>query len=305
VVLRGVNEMVTYINTDNDVSAAFGEIARTNANAVRLYWRLSDSASRLGQVLSLAEAETHPLLAIIYVFKDDDPAQEPGTTPTSLDDATKYWTSDDVKAVIKQHQSWLIVALRDKNTDTAADVATWAQRYDAAVKSMRDAGIAVPLAIDAPLAGSDVESLLSLGRARIKADPLHNLLLNVNAGFLSDSSATLARQLSTAYKANLPLLIGEVSGRVHTAKYECDGDYTYSTVLAAAQQTETGWLAWSWGWANNQYCSQLNMTADKTYEGLTAWGLDAAVKNENSIANTSTLPTYVPGSSCAAGNHDQ
>jgi mannan endo-1,4-beta-mannosidase len=170
---------------------------------------------------------------------------------------------------------------------------------------MRTASINVPLAIDAPQAGSDVETLLSSsGQARIAADPAHNLLLNVNAGGSSDSGETLAAQLNSAHAAVLPLLIGEVSGFSHTADYSCAGPYNYSTVLAAAEKTQAGWLAWSWGLAKNQYCSALNMTTDGTFSGLTDWGLDAAVTNENSISKTSRTAQYTPGSTCEPTDRD-
>jgi mannan endo-1,4-beta-mannosidase len=170
---------------------------------------------------------------------------------------------------------------------------------------MRTAAINVPLAIDAPLAGSDVETLLSSSApARLAADPLHNLLLNVNAGGSSDTGETLATQLNRARAAILPLLIGEVSGYSHTADYSCEGPYDYATVLAAAETTQTGWLAWSWGLAKNQYCPSLDMTTDGTFNGLVGWGLDAAVTNENSISKTSRATQYVPGSSCEPTDRD-
>ena len=302
VVLRGANEMVTYIGAQA-AEAAFSEIAKTNANSIRLYWHTSDSADDLDRVLSDAEAQR--LVPIVYAFNGGESEQDQVVIPTSVSQAVDYWTSEAVKRVLDKHQSWLIIALREKSTDASQTAGTWASRYDAAIARMRTASINVPLAIDAPLAGSDVETLLSSsGQARIAADPSHNLLLNVNAGGSSDSGETLAAQLNRARAAVLPLLIGEVSGFSHTADYSCAGQYNYSTVLAAAEKTQTGWLAWSWGFAKNQYCPALDMTTDGTFSGLTDWGLDAAVTNENGINKTSRATQYVPGSSCESVDRD-
>lgn len=303
VVLRGVNEMVTYIGAQA-AEAAFSEIARTNANSVRIYWHTSDSADDLDRVLS--EAEAQRLIVIVYAFNGGESEQDHVVIPTSLSQVADYWTGDAVKRVVTKHQNWLVIALREKSTDASQDATTWASRYDAAVARIRSAAINVPLAIDAPLAGSDVETLLSAsGLARIAADPLHNLLLNVNAGGSSDTGDKLAAQLNKAHAAVLPLLIGEVSGFSHTADYSCAGPYNYSTVLATAERTQTGWLAWSWGLAKNQYCSSLDMTTDGTFSGLTDWGLDAAVTNENSINKTSRAAQYTPGSSCEPIDRDR
>jgi len=302
VVLRGVNEMVTYIGAQA-AAAAFSEIAKTNANSIRIYWHTSDTADDLDRVLSDAEAQR--LVPIVYAFNGGEFEQDQVVIPTSVSQAVDYWTSEAVNRVLDKHQSWLIIALREKSNDGSSAAGTWASRYDAAIARMRTASINVPLAIDAPLAGADVETLLSSsGQARIAADPSHNLLLNVNAGGSSDSGETLAAQLNRAHAAVLPLLIGEVSGFSHTADYSCAGQYSYSTVLAAAERTQTGWLAWSWGLAKNQYCTSLDMTADGTFSGLTDWGLDAAVTNDNSISKTSRAAQYTPGSSCEPIDRD-
>jgi len=107
-----------------------------------------------------------------------------------------------------------------------------------------------------------------------------------------DTGQQLATQVNRARAAILPLLIGEVSGYSHTPDYGCAGQYDYATVLAAAEESQTGWLAWSWGLAKNEYCSWLDMTTDGTFDGLLAWGLDAAVTNENSISKTSRAVQY-------------
>ena len=294
VVLRGVNEMVTYMPS-KDGLPAFKEIAKTKANSVRIYWHTSDSSRDLDNVLSAAESQD--LIAVVYVFNPEPPGSKQ-PVPTSVAQAVDYWTSTDITNVIKQHEHWLIIALRERSDSNGGSNDNWASDYDAAVARMRSASIDVPLAIDAPNAGSDVDTLLRLGKDRIAADPLQKLLLNVNSGVLGDSADTLASQLAAANSANLPMLVGEISWMTHKSDNSCGDPYTYWKVLAAAQETQTGWLAWSWGARHNVYCPDLDMTNGGSFDNFTDWGRGAAVTDTNSIQNTSQAPSYVPGGAC-------
>jgi len=290
VLLRGVNEMVTYIPGKSGADA-FREIAKTKANSVRIYWRTSDSDQELDTVLRDAEAQQ--LLPIVYVFNRES---EPGrSAPTPLDDAVNYWTRPEIVRVVQAHKTWLIIALREKGESDPSE-SNWLRRYGDAIVKVRSHGIEVPLAIDAPLTGSDTQTLLDVGHDLIATD--RNLLLNVNLGLSSDSADTFAAQLGAAHDLGLPLLVGELSGWSQTPEYDCKEPFAYSTVLAAAQAKQTGWLAWSWGFARNQICGRLDMAQSGLYDNLQDWGLAVASLDENSIERTSVKPHYVPGGSC-------
>ena len=290
VVLRGVNEMVTYIPHKNGLPA-FTEIAKTHANSVRIYWHTTDSAADLDRVLS--DAESQRLIAVIYVF-NNEPLGSTVVTPTSVADAVGYWTSSDVAPIIKKHEHWLIIALREKG-DSPHGSNDWVSNYAKAAARMRSASINVPLAIDAPNEGSDVATLLSMAPQLVAGDS--NLLFNVNSGVLNDSADALATQLNVANSADLPLLIGEVSWKTHHPDYACGDPYAYSTVLAAADVTQTGWMAWSWGAAQN-ICTDLDMTTDGIYDHFTDWGLGVVKSDPNSLEEKSVASHYTPGGSC-------
>lgn len=296
VLLRGVNEMVTYLPSKSG-AAAFKEIAKTNANSVRIYWRTSDSGAELDTVLR--DAEANRLIPVVYVF-NGAPDQE-RFVETSLMDAVTYWTRSDVAPVIEAHKSWLLIALREKSSDSSASVGGWASRYRESIARMRSAGILLPLAIDAPLEGSNIQTLLDSGRDLIATDTTGNLMLNVNLGLANDSADspdTLAAQLGSAAALELPMLIGEISGYSHRSDYSCGDPYAFATVLDAAQKSQTGWLAWSWGAAPNKPCSDLDMAPGGVYDSLGGWGREVARSDPNSIEHTSLKPQYAPGVSC-------
>ncbi len=311
VVLRGINEMITFIPAPgNTGSSVFPQIAQTQANSVRLYWQMTDTADEID--VALTNAEQWKLIPIIYVFSHDpnNPNNPHVTTTVSM--AADYWTSTTTSptmvSVMQKHEHWLIIALREKNLTTAESPSDWATNYQTAVARIRNAGINVPLAIDAPTEGSDIDTLQSMGLAMIAADPNHNLLLNVNAWSSYFTADAIRSDLTAAQQAALPLIVGEFSG------YEQPGcsntPFDYSTLLAVAQETGTGFLAWSWGGATNFDCpvGYLDMTPDGTYAGLISkagWGYNVAVADPNSIQiqnNKAGPSAYSPGSVCPSTN---
>ena len=111
VILRGVNEMVTFVPDGKDGNPYFDDIVTTGANSVRIYWRTTDTADELDRLLS--NAETHKLIPIIYVFNYPGP-----TTPsssTSVSQAAKFWTQQDIIPIVLKHQQWLIITLRERD----------------------------------------------------------------------------------------------------------------------------------------------------------------------------------------------
>jgi mannan endo-1,4-beta-mannosidase len=297
VILRGINEMITF-SDGKDGIPEYSEIAKTHANSVRIYWRTSDTANELD--VALTNSEQQKLIPIVYVF--NYLITNPNIV-TTVSMAADYWTRSDVLSVVNKHQHWLIIALRERNvpySGTPADTAAWAANYDSAVKRLRLAGINVPLAIDAPNSGSDIDTLRMLGLARIAADSIHNLLLSVNAWW--STMPDIRNEFTLAQQAALPLMVGEVSGY---AQPGCPNtQFDYSTLMAAAQDTGTGWLAWSWGGVKNFDCPGgfLDMTTDGTYAGLVGWGYNVAVGDTNSIQNTAAPSVYTPGSVCPVAN---
>ena len=293
VILRGVNEMVSFDPDAKDGSPEFSEIAKTGANSVRIYWQPTESDVDLDRLLT--NAEQTKLIPIVYVFNYTN---GPETTASK---AAAFWTQPNITAVVQNHRQWLIIALCEKALQTTESLNDWASSYDDAVAQLRRASITVPLAIDAPQYGLDTSDLATMGNDRIVADPKHNLLLNVNAWWSNVASVTvdtIRSNIKTVTNASLPLLIGEFAGYAQQKPACYDVTFDYATLLEVAQETHTGWTAWSWGRFPNIDCGHLNMTTDGTFPGLTDWGLDVATTNVNSIRNTSVAAKFTPGRGC-------
>ena len=296
VVLRGVNEMVTFVPDGKDGNPYFDDIANTGANSIRIYWRTTDTKDELDQLLS--NAETHKLIPIIYVFNYPSPSTP--SSSTTVMQAADFWTRSDIVPIVLKHQQWLIIALRERDLLTTETTDQWASNFDAAVQQIRQASINVPLAIDAPAIGTtygaDIDTLTATGATRISDDPQHNLLLSTNAWWQNYTSDTITSKITAA--ASLPLLIGEFSVNAQPPYSPCGNLFDYAALLQVAQDTGTGWEAWSWGAVTNQNCASLDMTNGGSSSSYSAWGQDVAISNVKSIHNTSVPARFTPGKGC-------
>ncbi|WP_437779302.1 cellulase family glycosylhydrolase [Sorangium sp. So ce1097] len=287
VVLRGVNEMVVWLSSGPDGLPEFEEIAKTGANAVRIVWLTTESAAGLGTAITNALA--HKLIPIVELH---DATGKWELLPSLVD----YWTRPDVVAVIKEHEQNLLVNIGNEVGDQV-DNAAWEAGYKQAITRMREAGITVPLVIDASKWGQNIDQLQAVGPALVAHDP--NIMLSVHMWWTDGSAAAITRELDESVALNLPLMVGEFAQH---AVYQCSQHpFDYKALLKKSAELEVGWLAWSWGAVKNGDCQDdgpFDMTTDGTFAGLTGWGLEVAVTDANSIQKTSVRPRSIETGSC-------
>jgi mannan endo-1,4-beta-mannosidase len=114
-------------------------------------------------------------------------------------------------------------------------------------------------------------------------DPMHNLIFSWHVWDANISTQRIKNTLDAAIAINLPFIVGEFSSN--------EGDWgpiPWRYIIEYCHQTDSGWLAWSWGPGNSD--PRLDMSVDGTYEGLRGWGLEAAVTSPNSIQKTAKRP---------------
>ncbi|AUX38958.1 mannan endo-1,4-beta-mannosidase [Sorangium cellulosum] len=287
VLLRGINEMVVWLPSGTDGLPEFAEIAKTGANAVRIVWLTDEPAADLDVAITNALAQK-----LIPIVELHDATGKWELLPTLVD----YWTSADVVAVIKKHEQNLLVNIGNEVGDQV-DNAAWEAGYKQAITRMREAGITVPLVIDASKWGQNIDQLQAVGPALVAHDP--NILLSVHMWWTDGSAAAITRELEESVALNLPLMVGEFAQH---AVYECgQHPFEYKALLAKSVELEVGWLAWSWGAVKNGDCQDdgpFDMTTDGTFAGLTGWGREVAVTDPNSIQNTSVRPHSIETGAC-------
>jgi len=286
IVLRGVNHPTLYVDRPGD---ALPEIARTGANAVRLFWKANDGIA-IGEAEPAIERSAEQGMLPILAMHDS-------TCAWNLESIVRYWTSPEAVALIKRHESHLIINLAAQAS--APSAAAFRAGYTSAITRLRNAGIHVPVIIDASNCARDYAGLIAEGPALIAADPDHNLVFSAHFFYaLSPAQATAALEAMAA--SGLPFIVGAFA---HKSVPGCATDIAYAQILADAQRLGIGWLAWSWGdndpvkhW--NTDCPEHDMTSTFAYDTMVDWARAVAITDSNSIVNTSLRPNALSLGAC-------
>jgi len=287
VVLMGPNRMVYWM--DRTGLSSFTEIAKTGANAVRITWTTQGKASELDRVLS--HAQRHQLIPIVTLH-------DATGDWSKLPELVTYWTREDIAAVTKKHQRYTLVNIGNEVGDKVSEE-TFLAGYAEAVARLRAAGYRMPLMIDAPDWGKDIDMLRSQGPKLIARDPLHNLLFSVHMWWpqmWGYDEERVKREIGYTVAQGLPLVIGEFGNRWDDSE---GGAIVWRTIVNTALKYQVSFLPWSWG-PGNQPQQHLDMTTDSTFEGLTGWGLEIMREGPFAIARHAKRPQSMLTGACAA-----
>ncbi|MFT3926648.1 MAG: cellulase family glycosylhydrolase [Myxococcales bacterium] len=285
IVLRGVNHPTLYIDR---AGAALPEIAKTKANAVRLFWYANNGVSITEAEGAIKKAIENGMVPILEMHD--------ATGPSSwgqLSSIVSYWTSSEAVALIKKYQHRMIVNIANEaGPEGGQNYDDFESKYKDAITKIRNAGIKVPLMIDGSGWGRDSEVLLQKGPSLVSHDPQHNILLSWHS-YDSISRQQIAAVYDRAVKADLPLLVGEFANK--SPNGGCGPVIDYLGIIGEAQTRDIGWLAWSWGDNNpgsvwNTDCNEFDMTSTFSFDTLQSWGKEVAVTDANSLTNKSVRP---------------
>jgi len=291
VLLRGINHMVIW--TDRE-GVTFPEIARTGANTLRVVWTVKDHPGEDALDAALTKALAARLIPIIELH---DATGKLDVVPQLVD----FWTRPEIVSVLKKHEASLILNIANEAGGNGTRTDAFVEVYRPAIQRLRAAGLAMPIMIDAPGWGQDINVLQDAAPALLAADPQKNLLFSVHMWWVQGAGSAdpgskrrIVTELEESVAMDLPLVIGEFAH----AGVGCSKFIDYATIISEAQRHEVGWLAWSWGPGNND-CAEMDMTTDGRFETLRDWGLQVAVEHPASIKNTSRIPESVYRGECA------
>jgi mannan endo-1,4-beta-mannosidase len=286
VVLRGINHPTLYVDRKGE---ALPEIAKTGANAVRLFWYAKMNVKITEAETAISTSIKNGMVPILEVHDS--------TCKWDLDPIAAFWTSADAVGLIKKYQSQLIINVANETSPPSAS--EFKSKYSDVIGKMRAAGIHVPLMIDGGNCGRDYNVLLSQGEALVAADPDHNLIFS---GHLYDkmSAATYAKVFSDAVAKKLTFVVGEFANRTPPG---CGAALDYASLISEADKNDIGWLAWSWGdndpstdW--NSDCGEFDMATTFKFDTLRGWGKEVAVSLPGSIQSTAVRPKSLVSGSC-------
>ncbi|WP_436848531.1 cellulase family glycosylhydrolase [Streptomyces asoensis] len=282
-VMRGVNHAHTWYPGRTQQSLA--DIKAMGANAVRVV--LADghrwSANSAADVTAVvAQCKANRLICVLEVH--DTTGYGEDTAAGTLDQAADYWIG--LKDVLAGQESYIVINIGNEpwgNTDPTG----WTAPTIAAVKKLRNAGFAHTIMVDAPNWGQDWQGVMRANaRAVYAADTTGNLIFSIHMYSVFDTAAEITDYLNAFVTAELPILIGEFGGPADQW-----GDPDEDTMMAAAEQLDLGYLAWSWS-GNTDPILDLTLNFDPTQ--LTSWGR-RIFNGANGIAQTAREATVFGG----------
>lgn len=319
VILKGINKM--FIWTDlNGVSIP--QIALSGANAVRIVWTalydhdfnpntapIPTNDAILVNLIQLCIA--NKMIPIVEMH-------DATCTWSGLQALVDYWKRPAMLTIINDYKHAMILNVGNEVGDFNVTSTMFQAGYISAVQQLRTAGITVPIMIDAPNCGNDIDVVLATGAAIQAADALHNCIFSVHtywpmndapypnanpnvpphSGYGTQSFITT--KLEAATNANLPLLIGELANYgAWNWNYDiCQqyGQVNYQWIASECHRLGIGYLAWDWGPGNtgggNPNCSIMDMTTNATFATLYGWGL-AIVNNATYGIITAQKTPYI------------
>ncbi len=290
VVLRGVNEMIVW-SPGLDGDPEYSEIAKTGANVVRIVWNEEGSATQLDTAITNALAQK-----LIPMIEHHSATGELDKVTAVVD----YWTQDEVLSVIKKHESQLLLNIANEAGDDQVQAADFQAAYETHITRLRAAGLKLPLIIDAPSWGQNIDVLQATWQALTAHDPEHNMMYSVHMWWDDADGSRVTSEINESLSAEMPLIVGEFAQ--HSVWQCSQNPFSYTTLLDLAQENSIGWLAWSWGGIDNGDCADdgsFDMTVDGVFgDWEEPWGGDVAVTHPNSIQNTSVRPHSITEGNC-------
>lgn len=317
VVLRGVNYPIINegsISLSNPVQyqAYINQVALTGANAIRIPWYTNGQSWRdqsasggtpgtvNGYVTNghlnnmVAYCISKNMIPILSIH--DDTYITCHTDWNHFNTAVmNFWTSPAVLNLIENNKARIIINLANefdfvrwaKNQTNALN--NFKNNYNAAINTLRKAGITVPIMIDAPDCGQSSTELLSIAESMNTIDPQHNLIFSSHAywGGYASTLAQVQSKLNEAQNTNVCFVLGEIANNQDDASCGDLGLYTlYPQILTEACSRNIGWLAWTFNFDCTQYRPSFNkstyrvMSTTSNASNLTTYG-NNIVNNAN------------------------
>ena len=239
VVLRGVNEMFVW-SGDKTGSWTLAEIAKTGSNCVRLVWSKNQSSTQLAKLIDNCIANK-----MIAMPECHDATGEWG----GLHDCIMFWKDPQIFNAVQKNKKWTLLNVGNEVGDGSVTSTMFLTGYKKAIDSLRGWGYTVPIVIDAPTWGQNVDVLFDTWEELLNYDPLKNIVFSAHSYW--STSTNYQRIANESVNKNMPVIIGE--GPSPTAYPNCR-ILDYKTGLSITGENEIGWLIWSWGMMSNGHC---------------------------------------------------
>lgn len=281
----------------NDGRERSSEIIQANPNTVRIQWYVDyGNAGRPALTLEgLDSVITRFARAnVVSILEIHDFTHIHTDTTAFNAQVLNWWTSADVLALIDRHKSHILVNVANEygpslypapnytlNPNYTSEITTWVTHSKSCITTLRNAGIEVPIIIDAPNYGMDYQTIIDNASIFNNHDPLNKMIMSCH-GYWNSNAQGMQDIIDALSQLTVPVILGEI-GNVEAA---CN-PIEMGALLTAATANDIGWLAWTW---NRDECAVRNMTENNSNGSSTTDGTFASLSTYgNTIVNNATF----------------
>jgi mannan endo-1,4-beta-mannosidase len=291
--LRGVNYApYNWGWSPNELN--LNELAQSGANCVRLPWYATGIGATPMVTYSdfalldsvLAQCERLDLIPILELH--DATCQN---VPADVLDLATWFTQAPILALIDKFKHSIILNIANEalyvnwTANPVQAQTDYINTYTTAVASLRSSGITVPIMIDGPDCGTNLDVLAAVGPTLQQSDINHNLIFSAHAywyAFANNDSATYQAKIDNALASGIPYIFGEVAN-LQDDQQLCQYALNYVPLLRICETNQIGWLAWSW---DRDGCPARQITTAGSINSLTAYGNDILNSPEYGLLNS-------------------
>ena len=286
VVLRGFNAMIVF--WDRLGTQTYPEIAQTGANCCRIFW-MTDAASASEFEQTIANCRAQKMIPIPCVWDATGKWE-------NFQKCVDFWCRPEIVQALQKHQDCLIVNIANEAGTRDVTHEQFREAYAQAIKKLRDAGLHMPLMVDAAHWGRGEDYLQQNGPHLVETDPDHNLLFSWHPWDDRQPPSRYRAAIDSSIEKNFCLVVGEFSHLDVFFKNPID----YEFILQYCQEKEIGWLPWVWWCGDRGKHDGHSVTTDKKFGNWAnePWGENVAVKSPYSVRNTAKRSYYLENGQC-------
>jgi len=281
-ILKGVN-YAPYNWGWSNTQLRLNQIVLSGANCVRMPWYVTTPDGPTPQATynnlvfldsALSKCVQYKMIPIVELHD-----QTCLNNPANLITLANWFILPAVKNLINKYKHSIIINIANEalwvswaSNPTAAQV-TFTNTYSTIVNTIRTNSITVPVMIDGPECGTNLDVLANVGQALETTDPLGNLIFSAHAywyAYAGNDSLQGLNKINYAISKNIPFVFGEVAN-IQDATTMCQYNLNYKPWLKIMNQKKIGWMAWSW---DNDGCPARQITTNGNYSSLTTYGSD-------------------------------
>jgi mannan endo-1,4-beta-mannosidase len=254
IVLRGTN--VDVYKNGWMPSFQLQQIAEAGANAVRINWWAKGTVSNGPYPYNLSNLEEaikecQRLSLVPIIELHDVTGYKKISTPAFENIIMNFWLDSSVISLIDRYKNTIIINVANEvgRVQMIGTLKRYKQKYINVIKRLRNAGIKVPIMIDAPNCGTGSHTLLKVANQLLAADSLKNIIFSVHTYWQNLSTTKTIKKINEIQASPYCFILGEVANvqgdnPMCSKNYNLDTNGQMDAILVTAHQANMGYLWW-------------------------------------------------------------